>query len=138
MTWELHGRAPDARLRGDVRSYTGYVEHAAGPMRRLEAPIAAIVMIISLGPSLLVDSVRHRSFVAGLDDGVTVTEFSGEQRGIQADLTPLGARRLLGVPMGELAPRRLARRRLRRRGRSAACRAPARSAELGGALRTAG
>jgi AraC-like DNA-binding protein len=104
-TWEAVHRAPDARLRGSVWSYTGYVERAAAPMRRLEVPFAGIPVILSLGPSLLVDGVRHRSFVAGLDDTPTVTEYAGEQRGIQVDLTPLAARRLLGLPMAELARR---------------------------------
>jgi AraC-like DNA-binding protein len=103
--WEAVSRAPDARLRGSVESYTGYVEHAIRPMRRLEVPFAGIPMIISLGPSILVDGVRHRSFVAGLDDRATVTEYAGEQRGLQVNLTPLGARRLLGLPMRELARR---------------------------------
>jgi AraC-like DNA-binding protein len=58
-----------------------------------------------LGPSLLVDGVRHRSFVAGLDDAASLTEYAGEQRGIQVNLSPLGARRLLGLPMVELARR---------------------------------
>jgi AraC-like DNA-binding protein len=68
-------------------------------------PFAGIPMIISLGPTLLVDGVRHGSFVAGLDDGFSVTEYAGEQRGIQVNLTPLGARRLLGLPMSELTRR---------------------------------
>ncbi len=104
-SWEAIRRGPDARLRGAVLSYTGYVEHAAAPMRRLEVPFAGIPLILSLGPSLLVDGVRHRSFVAGLGDTATLTEYAGEQRGIQVDLTPLGARRLLGLPMSELARR---------------------------------
>jgi AraC-like DNA-binding protein len=101
--WEAVSRAPDARLRDNVVSYTGYVEQAPAPMRRLEVPFAGIPLILSLGPSLLVDGVRHRSFVAGLDDTATVTEYAGEQRGIQVNLTPLGARRLLDLPMSELA-----------------------------------
>jgi AraC-like DNA-binding protein len=103
--WETVSRRPDARLCDAVLSYTGYVEHAAGPMRRLEVPFAGIPMIISLGPSLLVDGVRHRSFVGGLDDTPTITEYTGEQHGIQVNLTPLGARRLLGLPMVQLARR---------------------------------
>ena len=103
LSWEAHQAAPDARLRPGVLSYTGYAEHAPGPMRRLEVPFAGIPMIVSLGPSLLVDGVRHRSFVAGLDDTATVTEYTGDQSGIQVDLTPLAARRLLGRPMSELA-----------------------------------
>jgi len=103
--WEAVSAAPDARLRGAVESYTGYVELATAPMRRLEVPFAGVPVILSLGPSLLVDGVRHGSFVAGLDDRASVTEYVGEQRGIQVNLTPLGARRLLGLPMDELARR---------------------------------
>jgi AraC-like DNA-binding protein len=105
LKWQVVGRTPDASLRGNVQSYTGYVEYAAAPMRRLEVPFAGIPLILSLGPSLLVDGVRHRSFVAGLGDAATWTEYAGEQRGIQVNLSPLGARRLLGLPMAELARR---------------------------------
>ncbi len=104
-TWEAVSGSPDPRLRGSVLSYTGYVERAAAPMRRLEVPFAGIPMIVSFGPSILVDGVRHRSFVAGLDDRATVTEYVGEQRGIEVSFTPLGARRLFGLPMDELARR---------------------------------
>jgi AraC-like DNA-binding protein len=103
--WEAVGGTPDVRLRGWVLSYTGYVERAATAMRRLEVPFAGIPMIVSFGPSILVDGVRHRSFVAGLDDRASVTEYAGDQHGIQVNLTPLGARRLLGLPMGQLARR---------------------------------
>ncbi|MEJ7797509.1 MAG: DUF6597 domain-containing transcriptional factor, partial [Solirubrobacteraceae bacterium] len=105
QTWEMVSGLPYARLLDSVLSYTGYAEHAAAPTRRLEVPFAGVPLILSLGPSLLVDGVRHRSFVAGLDDTVTVTECVGEQRCVQVDLTPLGARRLLGLPMSELARR---------------------------------
>jgi AraC-like DNA-binding protein len=100
--WQVYRGSPDPRLGAGVLSYTGYVEHAAAPMRRLEVPFAGVPLIISLGPSLLIDGVRHRSFVAGLDDTATVTEYEGEQRGIQVNLTPLVARRLFGLPMVEL------------------------------------
>lgn len=103
--WEAVQRAPDARLRHSVLSYGGYFELSTRPMRRLEVPFAGIPLIISLGPTLLVDGVRHGSFVAGLDDSVTITEYAGEQRCIQVNLTPLGARRLFGLPMSELARR---------------------------------
>ncbi len=103
--WEWHAGTPDVRLRDCVVSYTGYAEHASAPMRRLEVPFAGIPLIISLGPSIVVDGVRHRSFVAGLDDSATITEYCGEQRGLEVYLTPLGARRLLGLPMDELARR---------------------------------
>lgn len=104
-SWQSISHSPDRRLRGLVLSYTAYVEHADAPMRRLETPFAGIPMILSLGPSILIDGQRRRSFVAGLDDTVTHTEYVGEQRGIQVNLTPLAARRILGLPMSELARR---------------------------------
>ena len=103
--WEVERRRPHPGLREHVLSYTGYAEWAAAPMRRLEVPTTVVPLIISLGPSLRVNGVRHESFVAGLDDAVTITEYAGEQLGIQIDLPPLGARRLLGLPLAELSRR---------------------------------
>lgn len=48
---------------------------------------------------------RVGSFVAGLTDGPVVVEHGGTARCLQVDLTPLGARRLLGRPMSEIANR---------------------------------
>ncbi len=96
---------PHPRLSGVVRSYTGYVERTAGPLARLEVACAYIPIILSFGPPIRVDGVRHRSFVAGLTDRPTVTEHDGEQYGIQIDVTLLGARRLLGRPLAEIAGR---------------------------------
>lgn len=101
--WEVERAAPHPRLRGHVLSYTGYAERAARPVRRLEPPTTIIPVIISLGPSILVDGVRHDSFPAGLGEAAAITEYSGDQLGIQVDLPPLGARRLLGLPLSELA-----------------------------------
>lgn len=102
VLWQVSSAAPHPLLRPHVHSYTGYAEHAARPMRRIEVPTTVIPLIISLGPTLLVNGERHESFVAGLDDAVAITEYSGDQLGIQVDFTPLGARRLLGVPMAKL------------------------------------
>ncbi len=104
-THELAHGLPDRRLRGVVRAYSGYVEHTGVPFRRLEVACTFVPIILSFGPEIRVDGERHRSFVAGLTDRATVTEHGGEQHGIQIDLTPLGARRLLGLPMAELTGR---------------------------------
>jgi AraC-like DNA-binding protein len=103
--WTSVPGTPDPRLRGHVISYTGYSECTPGPLRRLEAATLVVPMILSLGPAIRVDGVLHRSFVAGVGDGANVTEHDGVQLGIQVNLTPLGARRLLGVPMRELTSR---------------------------------
>ena len=43
--------------------------------------------------------------MGGLSDRPTDTEFVGAAGGVQVDLTPLGARRILGLPMEELTNR---------------------------------
>jgi AraC-like DNA-binding protein len=99
-------RPPHPALRPLVaRGYTGYHERTAAPLRRVETPHPAIVVIVNLGPALRVDGAAFGSFVAGLTDVPVLTEHPGEQAGIQLDLTPLGARMLLGVPLREVARR---------------------------------
>ena len=99
---ELAARPPHPALAAHIRSLAGWHERADGPVRRAELPGGRIVLVISFGPALDVDGRRFHSFVAGLHDTPALTEHAGEGHGIQAYLTPLGARRLLGMPMGEL------------------------------------
>lgn len=100
----LATRAPHSALRPLVaRGYTGYHERTAAPLARVETPYPAIVVIVNLGPALRVDGAAFGSFVAGLTDVPVLTEHPGEQAGIQLDLTPPGARMLLGVPLREVA-----------------------------------
>src|SRR5918992_791604 len=99
---ELATRAPHPALAPHVRSLAGWRERVDGPVRRAEPPGGRIVLVVSLGPTLDVDGRRFTSFVAGLHDRPALTEHAGEGHGMQAYLTPLGARRLLGMPMGEL------------------------------------
>ena len=109
--WEMASRDPDARLRGHVRDYVGYVEVTPGPLRRREVPSADVTFIISFGPAIGVSDPgdaaapahRHTSFVAGLHDAPVLTEHAGYQHGIEVRLAPLAARRLFGVPMQMLA-----------------------------------
>ena len=111
--WEMVSRPPHAALAGLVRRYTAWDEWTAGPMRRRELPSVDVPVILNLGPPFRVrdadapeaGAARHRSFVAGLHDRAVVTEHPGASRGIQADLTPIGARMLLGHPMHALAHR---------------------------------
>jgi AraC-like DNA-binding protein len=95
-------------LRGHVRSYIGYLEVTPRALSRREVPGPDITLIISLGPAIDVFDAARRggrftSFVSGLWDGPAVTEHSGYQHGIEVNLTPLGAHRLLGLPMHQLA-----------------------------------
>ena len=100
-------RAPHPGLADVVDgTYCGYEEDATAPFRRREAATGRVALIINLGAPLDVVEMTHSSssgarltsFVAGLHDGYAVTEHRGNQRGIQVDLTPIGAGRLLGAP----------------------------------------
>ena len=110
---EMISAEPDPRLRDVVLDYTGYHERTSGPVRRRELPWPGVVLIFDFGPTLrFLDPAgeavvaRHAGgFLAGLHDGTVLTETAGEQSGLHVNLTPLGARRLLGMPMAELANR---------------------------------
>jgi AraC-like DNA-binding protein len=108
--WELASRDAHPSLRGEVSSYIGYVEDTTRPLRRREVATADVTLVISFGPTLDVldldgAGARHASFVAGLSNAPVLIEHAGIQHGIEVNLTPLGARRLLGVPMRALTNR---------------------------------
>lgn len=106
--WEVATARPCGPAGGAIEQYQGYVEKTAGPVRRQEFTAGKVVFILGLGPSInLVDPAgngvrRVDSFVAGLDDGFTITETSGAQSGIQLNLDPLVAGCLFGRPIGTL------------------------------------
>lgn len=97
-------------LAGD---YHGWVESAAEPFCRLEAPSDVVPLILNLGAPFLVvapgDATARRvartSFTAGLADAYALTESVGTSRGVQVNLTPLGAYAILGLPMDALTNR---------------------------------
>ncbi|WP_433282194.1 helix-turn-helix domain-containing protein [Micromonospora sp. CA-244673] len=104
---------PDPRLRPYVDRYLGYREHAVGPLVRREAAGAFVVLILGWGAPLDVTDPRAAdrgahgtsAFLAGPFDGWCATRTAGEGVGVQVLLTAPAARRLLGLPLGELANR---------------------------------
>jgi AraC-like DNA-binding protein len=68
-------------------------------------PFAGAVAIVCFGVPYRIDGAAFETFVGGLSDRPTSTEFTGRAGGVQVDLTPLGARRILGWPMEELTNR---------------------------------
>jgi AraC-like DNA-binding protein len=92
-------------LRAQVHGYCGYVEHTPDRLRRRELPSGEVTLIVGFEQRLVVDGVTHDSFVAAMDETHSVTEFAGTSSGIEVNLTPFAARRMLGVPMHELANR---------------------------------
>jgi AraC-like DNA-binding protein len=96
------GRAPHPALRRHIRSLTGWHEQSGQPVRHRELPGGRVVLVVSFGPSLQIDGRGYTSFAAGLHDAPALTEHAGLGYGIQAYLSPLGARRFFGMPMREL------------------------------------
>lgn len=88
----------------------GYSEVGLPAIRR-ELPGPDIVVIIDIGPPIRVTESgderrwsRHGAgFVAGLDDGFSLTAHDGRQAGIQLRLTPLGARVFCRVRLSEIS-----------------------------------
>lgn len=117
-TWAVRD-VPD-RLQPYVRHLTGYTEATPGPWLRREFPGPQVVVIFEFGPSIRVfevnsteDAARHLGgFVAGVHDGFALTEHGGFQDGLQLNLTPIGARRVFGLPLSELTNQVVALREL--------------------------
>jgi AraC-like DNA-binding protein len=104
---------PDVRLRPFVDRYVGYRERADLPLVRRESAGVFVVLILGWGAPLDVTDPRSAergvtqvdSFVAGTFDGWCTTRTLGAGEGVELLLAPLTARRLLGLPLGELTNR---------------------------------
>lgn len=112
--WEAVFAAPDPRLRASVLGdYQGWAETGGVPVFRRHLPVVMVPIILNLGPLWEVSSPGNAggralpfdSFIAGLHDVLATTRSVGESACIQLNLTPLGAHRLLGLPMREIANR---------------------------------
>ncbi|MBN9097688.1 MULTISPECIES: helix-turn-helix transcriptional regulator [unclassified Pseudonocardia] len=105
MEQYVRGR-PHPALAGLVADYGGYRETSSAPVRRRQAPRGGCAMILGLGPPLRLHGpagpLVPTSFLAGLHESAVVTEFVGEQAGLQVNLTPLGVFTLLGRPTSDL------------------------------------
>ena len=113
-SWELLLTAPDPRLRPHVLTYCGYEEETVAFSRRRELATPQAVLILGFGAPIEVSIPRHgermhaAAFVSGPSDSHALVDSFGSQRGIQVDLTPLGAYLLLGLPMREVSNRTVA------------------------------
>lgn len=112
--WQMVLGRPDPRLRGIVAgTYLGWTERAAGPVRRQEVPKPGVPLILNLGPAFRVTSPadggtklrRYGSFLAGMTALPALTESAAQNHCLQANLTPLGAYRVLGLAMHTLTDR---------------------------------
>ncbi|MFE3451498.1 helix-turn-helix domain-containing protein [Nonomuraea sp. NPDC059194] len=96
-------RTPGAALRPYVTRLCAYREHYASPVVRTEVAMPGAVLILAFGTPMEVGGARLTSFTGGLGDRYTVTRMAAPTEGVEARLTPFGARRLFGVPMSEVA-----------------------------------
>ena len=112
-SWRLAVRNPHPALRPHVLTLEGYEERLPAPVRQRHLPTVFVPVILNFGaPFRLLEpagpgTATHprSSFVSGLGEAGGVTESDGNAVCVQVDLTPLGARRILGVPMHELEDR---------------------------------
>src|ERR671921_1400621 len=81
-----------------------YTELVSGELARREPAMAGVPVILAWSGTMTVDGSRFDAgFVAGPADRYADTLSTGHAKGVQVDLTWLGARRLLGLPLEELA-----------------------------------
>jgi hypothetical protein len=109
--WQMVLARPARSLWPYVRGYCGYDEETTAFSRRRELATTQPVLIVGFGAPIEVsfpdlgEKVRAAAFLAGVSDRYAVVDSFGSQRGVQIDLTPLGAFMLLRLPMHELANR---------------------------------
>jgi len=112
MSFELVPAAPAPLLRGIAIEYRGFRNDAPSPPAQREYPSACVPVIIDCGagwhvatPASGYRTVRTGGFVAGMHDAFALVRSAGPALGVQVDLSPLGARRLLQLPMHEIVNR---------------------------------
>jgi AraC-like DNA-binding protein len=103
--WVRARREPDPRLRSFLhRDHLGFMQRRPGFQRWLEPPRAALTLMVDLEGGLRADGrTLPDAWVSGLGDTYTLVEFGESYTSIDLELTPLGAYRVLGRPLHELA-----------------------------------
>jgi AraC-like DNA-binding protein len=101
--------APAPQLATLVSSYTGNRFEGISPGAHLGLPSRHLTVVVSLGAPVAVAAGRAQPFAsfaalaAGLHTRAAVVAHDGSGYTVSFELTPAGARSLLGVPAGELA-----------------------------------
>jgi AraC-like DNA-binding protein len=103
-------QASPPALGGLVAGMVGMSERATDEVRRRQPAGTLLPLVFTFGGSLEIDALsdasgagEYRSFVAGLSTGYASTRFHRTLDSVHVYLTPLGVRRILGVPGKELA-----------------------------------
>ena len=111
MTSEFVPHRVHPALRGLVADAVGYRQEGLPPGTHRGLPSPALTLVVTLDEPLDVAAHpdpaqapgRYDALLGGLHTTPALIRHPGRQTGIQLSLTPLGTRRLLGVPAGELA-----------------------------------
>lgn len=111
--FEIVRRRPAPQLAGLVAGIVGLSERSSTSVTRRQPAGTLIPLVISFGSPLRVKALSdgegadrsYGSFVAGLSQGHASTQHPGDQDCVQVYLTPVGVRRVLGLPGSELARR---------------------------------
>lgn len=101
---------PAPALSSLVRRYIGYRYSGLPPGTHLGLPSPDLTIVLSLGRRTQLTAMpdpRQRpaafdGLVGGLHTRPVVIAYDGDMRGIELDMTPAGARAMLGMPAGEL------------------------------------
>ncbi len=102
---------PHPALRGLVTGAVGYAQRDLAPGTHRGLPSPALTLVVTLDEPLDVAAHpdpaqrpgRFDALLGGLHTAPALIRHPGRQSGLQLSLSPLGARRLLGLPAGELA-----------------------------------
>lgn len=99
---------PAGHLRPFVASYIDFDMAGWPPGRHRGLPDGTLMVVVSIGRPLIVRragqaDLRVAATVAGLRSSPVDILHDGTQRGVQLELTPRGARALLGLPAAALA-----------------------------------
>ena len=111
--WEIARRDPGAALRPHLSgAVEGWRQLHGEPAAMREVPFPGVPVIFNLGDPWGVEDpgagpARRDSFVAGLHTSPTIVHAAATWECIELRLTPLGAHRILGLPMHELSNRTL-------------------------------
>lgn len=102
---------PSGPLGSVVAEHHGYLQKHVAPAVHRGLPSPYLTVIVTLDEPLVicrqVDPTRppgsYRAVLGGLHTSPALVAHDGAQSGIQLQMSPLGARALLGMPAGELA-----------------------------------
>lgn len=110
--WEVARRDPPPQLRPCLfGGAEGWAQTSGAAPHLREVPFPGIPLILNLGAPWEIDDAglgstqRLQSFVAGLSTSSTLVRGAAAWACLELRLTPLGAYRLLGLPMSDLANR---------------------------------